>query len=58
MSANDILAELTEMRRADAERREREIPPDEMVRRAKGAAPAHDFAAAFTATKPPNHPTT
>ena len=31
MSANDILAELTEMRRADAERREREIPLDEMV---------------------------
>ena len=58
MSANDILAELTEMRRADAERREREIPLDEMVRRAKGAAPAHDFAAAFTATKLPNHLTT
>ena len=48
MGNNDILAELTEMRRADAVRREREVPFDEMLRRAESAAPAHDFAAAFS----------
>ena len=43
----DILVELTEARRADAVERAERVPLDEMMRRAKAAAPAHDFAAAF-----------
>ena len=44
---NDILEELTEMRRRDAAAREAEIPFGEMMRRAASAPDARDFAAAF-----------
>ena len=43
----DILCELTEIRRRDAEMREAEIPFREMVERAASAPPPRDFAAAF-----------
>ena len=43
----DILVELSEMRRADAAAREREIPFAEMVRRAERAPAPRGFAAAF-----------
>jgi indole-3-glycerol phosphate synthase len=43
----DILCELTEIRRRDAEMREAEIPFREMAERAASAPPTRDFAAAF-----------
>ena len=48
----DILAELTEMRRRDAEQREREVPFAEMMRRAAAAPAPRDFAAAFRGDGP------
>ena len=47
MKTGDILDELTALRRADAERREADIPFAEMMRRAEGAPAPRDFAAAF-----------
>ena len=44
---NDILEELTELRRRDAEAREAGVPFEEMMRRAASAAAPRDFAAAF-----------
>lgn len=44
---SDILEELTALRCADAARKESEVPFEEMMRRAVGAAPARDFAAAL-----------
>ena len=44
---SDILVELTEARRADAVRREAEVPFDEMLRRAKSMPPTRDFHAAL-----------
>ena len=44
---SDILKELSDMRRADAEGRERTIPMSEMMRRAEAAPPPRDFAAVF-----------
>lgn len=44
---NDILAELTERRRRDAEMREATAPFAEMVRLAEGAGGPRDFASAF-----------
>ena len=44
---SDILVELAEARRADAVRREAEVPFDEMMRRAKSMPPARDFHAAL-----------
>ncbi len=44
---SDILKELTEARRADADARGKEVPFDEMMRRAKDAPAPRDFAAAF-----------
>ena len=43
----DILRELSEQRRADAEKRQAEIAMDEMMRRAAAAPAPRDFAAAF-----------
>ncbi len=48
----DILAELTEMRRRDAEQRESEVPFAEMMRRAAVAPAPRDFAAAFRGDGP------
>ena len=45
---NDILEELTAARRADAAEREKEIPFEEMVRRAREASPARGFARAIS----------
>ena len=44
---SDILKELSDMRRADAEGRERTIPMSEMMRRAEAAPSPRDFAAVF-----------
>ena len=44
---SDILEELTALRRADAAGLEAEVPFAEMMRRAAGAAPPRDFAAAL-----------
>ena len=44
---NDILVELSEGRRADAQAREAETPFAEMLRAAKAAPPPRDFAAAL-----------
>ena len=44
---NDILKELSELRRADAEEREKTVPMDAMMRRAAEAPAPRDFAAAF-----------
>jgi len=44
----DILVELSEMRRADAVAREKEIPFSEMVRRAERAEAPRGFASAFS----------
>ncbi|MBO7684483.1 MAG: indole-3-glycerol phosphate synthase TrpC [Kiritimatiellae bacterium] len=53
---NDILEELSGLRREDAARREASVSFDEMMRRAKNAPAARDFKAAFVAggdgTKP------
>ena len=43
----DILRELSEQRRADAEKRQAEIAMDEMMRRAAAAPAPRDFAAVF-----------
>ena len=43
----DILKELTTLRREDAELRKLQVPEAEMFRRARAAAPAPDFIAAF-----------
>ena len=45
--ANDILEELSALRRADAKEREASVPLAEMMRRASDAPAARDFAAAF-----------
>ena len=45
--ANDILEELSALRRADAKARETSVPLAEMMRRAADAPAARDFAAAF-----------
>lgn len=45
--ANDILEELSALRRADAKEREASVPLAEMMRRAADAPAARDFAAAF-----------
>ena len=47
MKKNDILEELSSMRRADAEERAASVPFDEMMRRAAAAPAARDFAAVF-----------
>ena len=44
---SNILKELSDMRRADAEGREKTIPMSEMMRRAKAASAPRDFAAVF-----------
>ena len=44
---NDILVELTDMRRRDAAEREKALPFEEVMRMAAAAPQAHDFAAAF-----------
>ena len=44
---NDILVELTEARRADAARREADVPFAEMMRRADAMPAPRDFAAAL-----------
>ena len=43
----NILKELSDQRRADAENRQRAVPMDEMMRRAMAAPAPRDFAAAF-----------
>ena len=45
--SNDILEDLSALRRADAEARAASVPLAEMMRRAAGAPAARDFAAAF-----------
>ncbi len=45
--SNDILEELSALRRADAEAREASVPLAEMMRRAADAPAVRDFAAAF-----------
>ena len=45
--SNDILEELSALRRADAEAREASVPLAERMRRAADAPAARDFAAAF-----------
>ena len=45
--SNDILEELSALRRADAEVREASVPLAEMMRRAADAPAVRDFAAAF-----------
>ena len=49
----DILAELTEMRRRDAERRERDIPFAEMMRRAAAAPAPRDMMAKLSLASSP-----
>jgi indole-3-glycerol phosphate synthase len=48
----DILRELTTLRREDAELRKLQVPEAEMFRRARAAAPAPDFIAAFRNRSP------
>ena len=45
---SDILRELSDLRRRDAEEREREIPFDEMMRRAKAVGEPRPFAEVFS----------
>ena len=49
----DILAELTEMRRRDAEQREREVPFAEMMRRATAAPAPRDMMARLSSASSP-----
>ena len=48
----DILRELSDMRRADAERRQKAVSMDEMLRRAAAAPAPRDFAAPFQDGRP------
>ena len=50
---SDILEELSAARRADAREREKSVPFAEMLRRARLAPPARDFAEAFAKGKGP-----
>ena len=50
---SDILEELSAARRADARERGKSVPFEEMLRRARLAPPARDFAAAFAKGKGP-----